>query len=82
MEVNITNNRREAMNSNINFMIGSTLPTGKLATLSKAKGRIFYVGEGAEKLARSIAANSKYKTIYQTWYGVIGSKVTQMEVVG
>ena len=35
MEVNITNNRREAMNSNINFMVGLGLPSGKLATTTR-----------------------------------------------
>ena len=32
MEVSVTNNRREAMNSNINFLTGLALPTGKLAS--------------------------------------------------
>ncbi len=40
MEVNITHDRREAMNSNINFLVGSTLPTGKLATTASVKNNV------------------------------------------
>jgi len=39
-------------------------------------GRIFYVGEGAETLARKIASETGYKTIFNTWYGKVGEKVT------
>jgi hypothetical protein len=42
----------------------------------KRGGRIFYVGEGAESLARNIAAQTGYKTIYHTWYGALGQRVT------
>jgi RHS repeat-associated protein len=37
MDVSVTNDRRKAMNSNINFMVGSALPTGKIATASNVK---------------------------------------------
>lgn len=40
---------------------------------SPTGGRIFYVGTGAESLARGIASQSVgYKTIYGTWYGRVG----------
>jgi len=41
-----------------------------------AGGRIFYVGEGAEKLAVELASETGYKTIYNTWYGTVGQKIT------
>ena len=39
-------------------------------------GRVFYVGEGAESLARNISLKTGYKTIYNTWYGKLGERIT------
>jgi hypothetical protein len=37
MDVSVTNSRREAMNSNINLLVGLALPSGKLASTSNVK---------------------------------------------
>lgn len=45
-------------------------------TIANTGERIFYVGDWAEELARSIATETGYKTIYNTWYGALGEKIT------
>ncbi len=39
-------------------------------------GRIFYVGEGSEALARTIASKTGYKTIFNTWYGALANRIS------
>jgi hypothetical protein len=47
-------------------------------TFSKKGGSIFYVGDGAEDLARKIALENNYRTIYNTWYGSVGRAVNPL----
>ena len=58
------------------FYDASQYDASDYAVAANRGGRIFYVGEGAETLARNIASETGYKTIYNTWYGKIGERVT------
>jgi hypothetical protein len=64
MDVSVTNNRREAMNSNINFLIGSALPSGKLATkgtsLADDVGKTFWGGRYEKVVLQESMTLSRY----------------------
>ena len=64
MEANITNNRREAMNSNINLLVGLALPSGKLATkgtsLSDDVGKTFWGGRYEKVVFQEATTLSRY----------------------
>lgn len=57
---------------------GGSLKKAFTNTFSKKKGTLFYVGDGAEDLARSIALDKNYRTIYSTWYGAAGRAVNPL----
>ncbi|WP_299243003.1 RHS repeat-associated core domain-containing protein [uncultured Aquimarina sp.] len=56
-------------------LIPAARGAGIASTVSKS-GRIFYVGEGAESLAKNLAIKTGYKTIYNTWYGALANRIT------
>jgi hypothetical protein len=63
--------------SGFGFGVRSIAVRASITTnVSKPCGRIFYVGEGAESMARYIASQTGYKTVYNTWYGALGQGVT------
>jgi hypothetical protein len=63
--------------SGFGFGVRSIAARASITTnVSKPCGRIFYVGEGAESMARNIASQTGYKTVYNTWYGALGQGVT------
>lgn len=64
MDVTVTDNRREAINSNINFMVGLALPSGKLApkgtSLSEDVGKTFFAGRYEKIVLQESMTLSRY----------------------